>query len=135
VALPGRVVLHGADESLCSLLKDVLGDMGLAVGGFGDGGERPDVVLALMQGGDSLPWVLRLAQEEATPVVVLLPFEDERLRHMVEDLGAHGCYALGTPLEDLKRLLREVVERSPRPGGPWDSSDAPAMGARGRHDE
>ena len=51
-----------------------------------------------------------MAEDEAgpAPVVVLLPFEDERLRHLAMSLGARGCYALGTPLEALKGLLRSV---------------------------
>ena len=131
----GQVVVHGADESLRSLLNDVLGDMGLALRGFGDDAGQPDVVLALVQRGDSLPRLLQTAQEEAAPVVVLLPFEDERLRGLALNLGARGCYALGTPLEELKRVLRGVVEELPRPRGPWGMSDAPAKGVRGRHDD
>lgn len=107
---PRQVVLHGADESLRALLSDVLGDMGLLLRTPGGGG-RADVVLALVQREDSVPRVLRAAGDEAgaAPVVVLLPFEDERLRRLAMSLGARGCYALGTPLEALKRLLRNVV--------------------------
>ncbi len=131
----GQVVVHGADESLRSLLNDVLGDMGLALRGFDDDGGQPGVVLTLVQRGDSLPRLLERAREEAAPVVVLLPFEDDRLRSLALNLGARGCYALGTPLEELKRVLRDVVEELSRPRGPWGMSDAPAMGARGRHDD
>jgi hypothetical protein len=105
------VVVHGADESLRSLLSDVLGDMGLALRSPGEA--RPDVVLTLVQQGEAVQRVLQAAGGGVTPVLVLLPFEDERLRHLVLGLGARGCYALGTPLEELKRLLREVVRESP----------------------
>lgn len=118
-----RVVVHGADESLRSLLSDVLGDMGLAL--QAPGARHADVVLALVERGESLPGVLRTARAGAAPVLVLLPFEDERLRHSALSQGAWGCYALGTPLEALKELLR----------GLGDVSDAPGMNADGRHDD
>ncbi|HEX8820731.1 MAG TPA: DNA-binding response regulator [Archangium sp.] len=112
--LPCCVILApDADESLRSLLSDVLGDMGITLRPSGVGG-RPDVVLALVQGADSVARVLRGAGNEAgpAPVVVLLPFDDERLRRSALNLGARGCYALGTPLEELKELLRDVVDGS-----------------------
>ena len=115
---PRQVVLHGADESLRALLSDVLEDMGLSLRSSGEeagAGARPDVVLALVQREESVPRVLRVAGDEAgaAPVVALLPFEDERLRRLAMSLGARDCYALGTPLEVLKRLLRNLMgERS-----------------------
>jgi DNA-binding NarL/FixJ family response regulator len=117
---PRQVVLHGADESLRALLSDVLEDMGLSLRSSGaetgaETGARPDVVLALVQREESVPRVLRVAGDEAgaAPVVALLPFEDERLRRLAMSLGARDCYALGTPLEVLKRLLRNLMgERS-----------------------
>jgi len=124
--LPRTVRLHGADESLRSLLSDVLGDMGIPLEADG-AGARPDVVLALVQREDSVPGVLRAVEEAsgAAPVIVLLPFEDERLRCLAMRLGARSCYALGTPLEALKRLLRDVsLSNAPRE---W--------GGSGRHDE
>ena len=127
--LPSCVILApDADESLRSLLSDVLGDMGIALRASAMG-PRPDVVLALVRGADSVAGVLRAAGNEAgaAPVVVLLPFDDERLRSSALKLGARGCYALGTPLEELKELLRDVV--SPR-------AAAPGLGAfSGRHDD
>jgi hypothetical protein len=111
---PRTVRLHGADESLRSLLSDVLGDMGIPLEEDG-GGARPGVVLALVEREDSVRGVLREVSG-AVPVIVLLPFEDERLRCLAMRLGARSCYALGTPLEALKRLLREVG-LSNAPGG------------------
>ncbi|WP_309891952.1 hypothetical protein [Archangium sp.] len=132
--LPCCVILApDADESLRSLLCDVLGDMGIALCPSGQGA-RPEVVLALLQGADSVAGVLRAAGNEAgaAPVVVLLPFDDERLRRSALSLGARGCYALGTPLEELKELLRDVVWPRARGG----VSDAPLLGAlSGRHDD
>jgi hypothetical protein len=117
------VVVHGADESLRSLLGDVLGDMGLALQGPGE--RHADVVLALVERGESLPGVLRAARAGTAPVLVLLPFEDERLRSTALSQGASGCYALGTPLEALKALLR----------GLEGVSEAAGMKEGGRHDD
>ncbi len=116
---PIQVVFHGADESLRSLLSDVLDDMGLALCS-GGGEARPDVVLVLVQRGDSVSRALQVSGNESgpAPVVVLLPFDDERLRSSALSLGARGCYALGTPLEELKGLLRDVV------GPGWCSREA-----------
>ncbi|MGZ3461196.1 MAG: hypothetical protein ACXU86_22130 [Archangium sp.] len=136
--LPCCVILApDADESLRSLLSDVLEDMGIALRPLG-GEQRPDVVLALVQREDSVSRVLQVAGNEAgaAPVLALLPFEDERLRRLAMSLGARGCYALGTPLESLKGLLRNVVGGPPRPRGLGSVADAPGMrGERGRHDD
>lgn len=134
---PTQVVLHGADESLRALLSDVLGDMGLTLCGRADEA-RPDVVLALVQRGESVSRVLQVAGNESglTPVVVLLPFDDERLRRSALNLGARGCYALGTPLEELKGLLRDVVGGASHSRGRGSVLDAPDVGGvRGRHDD
>jgi hypothetical protein len=131
------ILAPDAEESLSSLLRDVLGDMGIALRASGVEA-RPDVVLALVQGGESVSRVLRLAGNVAghAPVIVLLPFDDERLRRSVLSQGARGCYALGTPLEELKGLLREVVVAAPRPRGQGGVLDAPGMqGERGRHED
>ncbi|WP_338023445.1 DNA-binding response regulator [Archangium primigenium] len=106
-ALPREARLHGADESLRALLRDVLDDMGIRLAPEEDAA-RPDVVLALVEREDSVSRVLQEVAEASgpTPVLVLLPFEDARLRCLAMRLGARGCYALGTPLESLKRLLR-----------------------------
>jgi hypothetical protein len=131
------ILAPDAEESLGSLLRDVLGDMGIVLRPSGVEA-RPDVVLALVQGADSVSRVLRTAGNEAgaAPVIVLLPFDDERLRRSALSQGARGCYALGTPLEELKGLLREVVEVPPRPRSRGGVSDAPGMqGERGRHDD
>lgn len=112
---PLEVGLHGADESLRSLLSDVLGDMGIRLVPPEARVGPPDVVLALVEREDSVPRVLRAVAECSgrVPVLVLLPFEDERLRRLAMGLGAWGCYALGTPLEALKRLLCDTrLERA-----------------------
>ena len=74
-----QVVLQGEDESLRSLLSDVLEDMGLMLSASGEGRGWPDVVLVLVQRGDSLFRVLQQALHEkhglqcvfCTPGIVL----------------------------------------------------------------
>lgn len=103
-----QAVLYGADESLHSLLSDVLGDMGFALRGPGPGSAPVEVALVLVQRGDE-PRRLRAALPASASLLALLPFEDERLRRQALGQGAQGCYALGTPLEALRQLLRSLV--------------------------
>ena len=90
-----RALLLGADESLASLLADVLGDLGIAL--FLDAGDaaRPDLVLTHARDCAA-----------TAPVVVLLPFADERLVSRALCQGARACFALGRPLDELRALLR-----------------------------
>ncbi|RKG69066.1 DNA-binding response regulator [Corallococcus sp. CA054B] len=103
-----RALLLGADESLASLLADVLGDLGIAL--FLDAGDaaRPDLVLAHVERGEAILPVLTHARDcaAAAPVVVLLPFADERLVSRALCQGARACFALGRPLDELRALLR-----------------------------
>ncbi|GMU01749.1 hypothetical protein KH5H1_58690 [Corallococcus caeni] len=103
-----RALLLGADESLASLLADVLGDLGIAL--FLDAGDaaRPDLVLAHVERGEAILPVLTRARAcaAAAPVVVLLPFADERLVSRALCQGARACFALGRPLDELRALLR-----------------------------
>lgn len=130
-----QAVLHAADASLEALLRDVLRDIGIELRGSGEPCARPDVVLALVQRGDSVPRVLETAGAPRAPVVLVLPFADERLARLGVELGARGCYALGTPLEELRRLLGALLKRAPgmSVGGPL--SGGPERDVRGRHDE
>ncbi len=122
--VPGaQAVLHAADASLEALLRDVLSDIGIELRRPGEPCARPDVVLALVQRGDSMPRVLETAGAPCSPVVLVLPFADERLARLGVELGARGCYALGTPLEELRRLLKAAL------------SGAAGSDVRGRHDE
>ncbi len=63
-----QAVLHAADASLEALLRDVLGDIGIELRRPGEPCARPDVVLALVQRGDSLPRVLETAGAARAPV-------------------------------------------------------------------
>jgi DNA-binding NarL/FixJ family response regulator len=130
-----RALLHAADASLEALLRDVLGDLGIELRGAGAPGARPDVVLALVQRGDDVLHVLESARASDAPVVLLLPFADERLLRRAVQLGASGCYALGTPLEALRRLLLGLLPRAagaPAGAGLSEGSD---RNVRGRNDD
>lgn len=103
-----QAVLYGADESLYSLLSDVLGDMGFSLRSPGQGSAPVEVALVLVERGDE-PRRLRAALPPSASLLALLPFEDERLRRQALGQGAQGCYALGTPLEALRELLRRLA--------------------------
>ena len=118
-----QAVVHAADASLEALLRDVLGDLGIQLHGAGESCARPDVVLALVQRGDSVPRVLETAGAPRAPVVLVLPFADEGLAQLGVEHGARGCYALGTPLEELRRLLKAAL------------SGGVGSDVRGRHDD
>jgi hypothetical protein len=130
-----QAVLHAADASLEALLRDVLGDLGIELRGPGEPCARPDVVLALVQRGDSMPRVLETAGAPRAPVVLVLPFADERLARLGVELGARGCYALGTPLEELRRLLGALLARAPGMPAGAALSEGPGRDVRGRHDD
>lgn len=132
-AHPVQVVLHASDSSLEALLRDVLGDVGFSLHGPGQAGVRPSVTLALVQRGDSVPRVLQAAGAQGAPVVVLLPFDDERLARLAVRLGARGCFALGTPLEELKRLLKQVLTHPAAASEGADCPGALAADVQGRH--
>nr|WP_211194145.1 response regulator [Pyxidicoccus fallax] len=98
----------GGDSSLGSLLTDVLGELGIALD-VGDTGPtvRPDVVLAHAERGEAILPLLARARELTPegPVIVLVPFADERLVRLALRLGARDCFALGRPLDELRRVL------------------------------
>jgi hypothetical protein len=102
--MDARAHLLGTDAPLTALLADVLRDEGvrLAAGP----GAAADVVLALVGRTEALAPVLRHA---GGPVIVLLPFADERLQRRALELGAQGCFALGQPLESLRALVRGAL--------------------------
>ncbi|WP_164019680.1 DNA-binding response regulator [Pyxidicoccus trucidator] len=103
-----RAFLLGGDASLSSLLADVLGELGIAV--ELDGGAltvRPDLALVHVERGASIQRLLWRAREVTGdgPIIVLVPFADERLVQLAIRLGARDCFALGRPLDELRRVL------------------------------
>lgn len=104
---PAQVLLLGADGSLVSLLWDVLGEAGITVRTEDVRGERPEAVLVMVQRGGNILSALQCAQDTfgPAPIFILLPFADERLTQLALRLGAHGCFALGQPMEELRRMV------------------------------
>jgi hypothetical protein len=103
-----RTLLVGGDASLSSLLADVLGELGIALDLDGAGAvARPDLVLVHAERGASIQRLLGRALEVMGPgpIIVLVPFADERLVQLAIRMGARDCFALGRPLEELRRLL------------------------------
>lgn len=104
-----RALLLGGDASLSSLLTDVLGELGIALELDGPGAAaRPDLVLVHAERGEAIQRLLNRAREllRQGPLIVLVPFADERLVQLALRLGARDCFALGRPLEELRRVLR-----------------------------
>ncbi|MFP2927573.1 DNA-binding response regulator [Pyxidicoccus sp. 3LG] len=102
-----RALLLGGDASLASLLSDVLAEVGLALVPEGADGGRPDLVLVHVERGEGILRLLQRARELTCdgPVIVLVPFADERLVQLALKLGARDCFALGQPLAELHRVL------------------------------
>ena len=100
------------DTALRLLLADVLDEMALdlaLVPGL-RGGTSDKVVLALV-------YVESMAACEAleaevlranVPVLALLPVMEERLCRRACERGAAACYALGTPLDNLRAIVRAL---------------------------
>lgn len=112
-ALGVRARVCGADDALSAVLGEVLEELGIKLSGHGDGESPPDLVLVLVQRGDSVLRLLQVARDGTgrAPVLVLLPFADEKLEGQATGQGAFGCYALGTPLDRLRTLIVEAVDR------------------------
>ena len=103
-----RAFLLGGDTSLSSLLADVLGELGIALDLDGGGlPVRPDLVLVHVERGAGIQRLLGRAREVmgSGPIIVLVPFADERLVQLAIRMGARGCFALGRPLDELRRVL------------------------------
>lgn len=106
--LTTRAFLLGGDTSLSSLLADVLGELGIALDLDGAApAVRPDLVLVHVERGAGLQRLLGRAREVMGlgPIIVLVPFADERMVQLALRLGARDCFALGRPLDELRRVL------------------------------
>jgi len=106
-----RALLLGGDASLGSLLMDVLGELGIALEQCAAAAGHVDLVLVHVERGESLQRQLQRARESSAdaPVIALVPFADERLVGLALRLGARDCFALGHPLDELRRVLRAHV--------------------------
>jgi len=112
-----HALLLGGDDSLTSLLVDVLGELGISLDAGRGGAVGPDLVLVHAERGEGILRLLRQAREVVRdgPVIVLVPFADERLVQLALRLGARDCFALGLPLEELRRVLLLHVPGARRP--------------------
>ena len=105
---------HGGDDSLPALLTDVLGELGFqpSLAGALDA----DLVLVHLEGPAGLTQLERAARRAqgrgGRVVLALLPFADEVMNRAALQRGAHGVFALGTPLDELRRLVGASLERS-----------------------
>ncbi|WP_224360557.1 DNA-binding response regulator [Hyalangium versicolor] len=112
----GHALLLGADESLAALLCDVLVEVGITLQVGEAHVARPDLVLVQVGRGESVLSALQTARDGTypAPVFVLLPFADERLMQRALRLGARGCFALGQPLDELRRMVLAVLPATGR---------------------
>jgi DNA-binding NarL/FixJ family response regulator len=113
----GHALLLGADDSVAALLTDVLTEVGITLHVGTARAVRPDLVLIQIERGQSLLSALQSARDGTypAPVFILLPFADDRMMQRALRLGARGCFALGQPLEGLRRMVLAVLPASGRP--------------------
>lgn len=116
----GHALLLGADDSLAALLTDVLSEVGITLHVGEARSARLDLVLIQIERGENLLNALQSARDGTypAPVFVLLPFADDRMMQRALRLGARGCFALGQPLEGLRRMVLAVLPASGRPAPP-----------------
>lgn len=107
---PRAAWVCGDDGALGALLSEVLAEAGLVA----HTGPPPfDLQLVLVHVAG--PWAIgrlqRMALQElpTIPVVAILPFDDTKLGWAAMKAGARGVYALGTPLDQLRELIHEVM--------------------------
>jgi DNA-binding NarL/FixJ family response regulator len=112
----GHALLLGADDSLAALLTDVLSEVGITLHVGEARSARLDLVLVQVGRGESLLSALQSARDGTypAPVFILLPFADEQMMQRALRLGARGCFALGQPLEGLRRMVLAVLPASGR---------------------
>ncbi len=103
--------LRVGDEHVRALLRDVLADLGISV--CADG-ESPGAVVVHLARGAQLAEIFADARGAfgRAPVLLVLPFADERLAADAHRGGFAGCYALGRPLEELAAAIRLVTDSS-----------------------
>jgi hypothetical protein len=103
------------DEPLRALFIDALRELDpevvVEVAVAAAGASRADLILAMVERGD-LEYLARAAAcASDTAVIAILPFADEELEARAAALGATACFALSSPLADLRRLVRGLLGR------------------------
>ncbi len=108
-----RAVVYGADETVFSLLADVMGDSGIEAVPHGAQEGVADAVVAVLGRGESMVDLLLKARSGTfpAPVMVLLPFDDGHLAACALRLGAFACLPLGSPLKELREVIRRAAAR------------------------
>lgn len=122
-----------ADDALLLLLREVLGEVGFAVSSERGSGPGPDLVLVLAHRSESLLGTLQQARDGTwpAPLFVLVPFAEERMMKLALRLGARGCFALGEPLDGLRRMLLAAL---PERGSPFQREWVRPRSRGGSHD-
>jgi hypothetical protein len=77
------------------------------------GGRDPNVILAMVERGDLACLGRAAACAPETAVIAVLPFRDDELEARAAALGATACFALSSPLADLRRLIRSALGPGP----------------------
>jgi len=126
----GHALLLGADDSLAALLTDVLSEIGVTLHVGEAHSARLDLVLVQVGRGENLLNALQGARDGTypAPVFILLPFADDRMMQRALRLGARGCFALGQPLEGLRRMVLAVLPASSRSAAPAPRTRPPHSG-------
>ncbi|MGQ0505933.1 MAG: hypothetical protein ACT4TC_11520 [Myxococcaceae bacterium] len=97
-------------DELVALLSDVLADLHIDVRGALPVGATPAIFIVGVAGRE-LKRVLTAARAAAgfLPIVAVLPIQDRRLASAALRSGANACYALGTPLSNLRVLVAQLL--------------------------
>ena len=109
-------LLGASDESLRSVLREVLDELGIALD-CSINILNPDLVLADV-GEEDPAKVLAAARLLArhAPILAILPIQDERLAAQAHALGATACFAMGMPLDDLRATVEQLLLEAAVPG-------------------
>ena len=104
-----RAIVDCDDDAARALVTDVLHELGLEVTTVR--GRPVHLVLAMYAPGDSMLALLTASRTLTfpAPVIVLLPFWDERLARQASRLGATACHAMAAPLDELRTHIRAAL--------------------------
>jgi DNA-binding NarL/FixJ family response regulator len=99
-----RAVGFGMSASLSGLLRDVLAEVGIDLV---PSMPQAELVLVHVEGLGGLRQLgAAAARHPQAALYAVLSFADDTLAQRALQQGARGCFALGRPLEELRRLLR-----------------------------
>ncbi len=106
------ICVGATDDALRALLRDVLADQEIRAYFAPRWHRTPDLVLAAVRQWD-VTSVMSAARAAAgaAPILVILPFSDERLVKLAIALGARAWFALDMPLSALAEAIGAIVPR------------------------